>query len=130
MDSNLRQRAESLCGRRILVLGDVIADEYPLGLTSRVSREAPVLILKHQHRELRRGGLETLPTTYAPWGGSACWVCWERTPWAGRACDLLEEKGIDGSGVLRLPAVETTCKTRVPAGGVNTAMQQVIRIDR
>jgi rfaE bifunctional protein kinase chain/domain len=44
--------------------------------------------------------------------------------------DLLKKKGIDSGGVLCVPGVETTCKTRILAGGVNTAMQQVIRVDR
>ena len=131
MDSSLRERAEALRGRRVLVLGDIIADEYLLGLTSRVSREAPVLILKHQSRELKLGGAGNAANNVRDLGGEVRLLgVLGDDPLGGEVLEVLEERGIDASGVLRLPGVETTRKTRILAGGVNTAMQQVFRMDR
>jgi D-glycero-beta-D-manno-heptose-7-phosphate kinase len=44
-----------LRGRRILVLADLVADEFVYGRVERVSREAPVLILRHDATDLRLG---------------------------------------------------------------------------
>ncbi|MFQ5693268.1 MAG: bifunctional heptose 7-phosphate kinase/heptose 1-phosphate adenyltransferase [Nitrospinota bacterium] len=131
MGPDLRARAEALRGRRVLVLGDLIADEYLLGLTHRVSREAPVLILRHRSRELSLGGAGNAANNVRALGGEVVLLGWLGDDDLGReVLDLLEERGIDASGVLRLPGVETTRKTRILAGGVNTSMQQVIRVDR
>lgn len=131
MNPSLRARAGSLRGRRVLVLGDIIADEYLMGLTHRVSREAPVLILKHQSREVRLGGAGNAANNVRALGGEVRLLGVLGDDALGReVLDLLEERGIDASGALRLPGVATTCKTRILAGGVNTALQQVIRIDR
>jgi rfaE bifunctional protein kinase chain/domain len=112
-------------------LGDVIADEYLLGLTSRVSREAPVLILKRHSRELALGGAGNAANNVRALGGEVRLMGWVGDDaLGGEVLDLLKEKGIDASGVLRLPGIETTCKTRILAGGVNNSMQQVIRMDR
>ncbi|MCK4547923.1 MAG: hypothetical protein KAW17_10840, partial [Candidatus Eisenbacteria sp.] len=52
----LRDIVSHFSEKRVAVVGDLIADEYIIGDTERVSREAPVLILKYQRSEMRPGG--------------------------------------------------------------------------
>ena len=131
MDADLRGRAQAFGGRRILVLGDLIADEYLLGTTHRVSREAPVLILRHRSREVKLGGAGNAANNVRALGGEVSVLGLLGDDDAGReVLDLLQERGIDASGVVRLPEFETTVKMRILAGQTNTTMQQVIRIDR
>lgn len=131
MDADLRGRAQAFGGRRVLVLGDLIADEYLLGTTHRVSREAPVLILRHRSREVKLGGAGNAANNVRALGGEVSVLGLLGDDDAGReVLDLLQERGIDASGVVRLPEIETTVKMRILAGQTNTTMQQVIRIDR
>ncbi len=131
MDTDLRGRAQAFGGRRVLVLGDLIADEYLLGTTHRVSREAPVLILRHRSREVKLGGAGNAANNVRALGGEVSVLGLLGDDDAGReVLDLLQERGIDASGVVRLPEIETTVKMRILAGQTNTTMQQVIRIDR
>ena len=131
MDADLRSRAQAFGGRRVLVLGDLIADEYLLGTTHRVSREAPVLILRHRSREVKLGGAGNAANNVRALGGEVSVLGLLGDDDAGReVLDLLQERGIDASGVVRLPEIETTVKMRILAGQTNTTMQQVIRIDR
>ena len=131
MDADLRGRAQAFGGRRVLVLGDLIADEYLLGTAHRVSREAPVLILRRRSREVKLGGAGNAANNVRALGGEVSVLGLLGDDDAGReVSDLLREHGIDASGVERLPEIETTVKMRILAGQTNTAMQQVIRIDR
>src|SRR5258707_13480276 len=54
--SRLARIVESFSGKRIVVIGDAIADQFIYGEISRVSREAPVFILRHEHTETTPGG--------------------------------------------------------------------------
>ena len=115
----------------ITVLGDLVADEFIFGEISRVSREAPVLILKHRDRTVLPGGganaiynLADLRANVLPVG-----VVGEDEP--GRL--LLKgfrHKHIPVSGILKDKGYTTVTKTRILAGMAHTARQQVVRIDR
>jgi hypothetical protein len=74
-------------GRRLLVLADLVADEFVYGRVQRVSREAPVLILQYDSTDLRPGGGGPTPsTTSARWAASPCpWASWGETTTDG-AC--------------------------------------------
>src|SRR5437762_9740561 len=54
--ARLEQTLGRLSGRQVVVVGDLIADEYLYGKPARISREAPVLILRFTDREVRLGG--------------------------------------------------------------------------
>ncbi len=131
MSETLREWANALQGRRIIVLGDIIADEYLLGSAHRISREAPILILKHRNRELRLGGCGNAANNVRDLGGEVriIGILGKDDP-GEETLHLLKNQGIDTTGVLQLPEAETTIKTRILAGQSNTTMQQVIRIDR
>jgi rfaE bifunctional protein kinase chain/domain len=115
----------------ITVLGDLIADEFIYGEISRVSREAPVLILRHRERMVVPGGagnaiynLADLGVTVLPVG-----VIGDDEP--GRMLlRAFRQKHISVSGIRRIKGRETVTKTRVLAGMTHSSRQQVIRVDR
>jgi rfaE bifunctional protein kinase chain/domain len=115
----------------ITVLGDLIADEFIYGEISRVSREAPVLILRHRERTIVPGGagnavynLADLGVTVLPVG-----VIGDDEP--GRMLlHCFRQKHISVSGIRKIKGHTTVTKTRVLAGMTHSSRQQVIRVDR
>jgi D-glycero-beta-D-manno-heptose-7-phosphate kinase len=123
--------AESFPKITITVLGDLVADEFIFGEISRVSREAPVLILKHRERTVLPGGGANAIYNLADLGANVLpvGVLGEDEP--GRL--LLKgfrHKHIPVSGILKDKSYTTVTKTRILAGMTHTARQQVVRIDR
>src|SRR5437899_4176880 len=122
---------ESFSKLSITVLGDLIADEFIYGEISRVSREAPVLILRHRDRTVVPGGagnaiynLADLGVTVLPVG-----VVGDDEP--GRLLlRAFRHRRIPVSGVLKDKSYTTVTKTRIIAGFAHTAGQQVVRLDR
>src|SRR5881397_2089498 len=127
----LKKIVESFPKVTITVVGDLVADEFVFGEISRVSREAPVLILKHRERSVVPGGganaiynLAELEVNVLPVG-----VIGDDEP--GRL--LLKQfrhKRIPVSGVLKDKSYTTVTKTRILAGMTHTSRQQVVRVDR
>jgi rfaE bifunctional protein kinase chain/domain len=131
MVKRLLQVVEHFARQRIVVLGDLVADEYIMGLTSRISREAPVLILKFDSRHILLGGAANTVHNIWSLGGEVFPIGLVGDDEPGRTLKtLLQEHGIDTSGVLIMNQGHTSTKTRILAGGQNTIRQQVIRIDR
>lgn len=117
-------------GKRVVVLGDLMLDEYVYGATTRISREAPVLILKHERTQSLPGGGANPVSNIASLGGVALPVGVLGLDRAGETLlEIFKAKGVDSSGVLTQAGRVTPVKMRVLAGGHNTARQQVIRID-
>jgi rfaE bifunctional protein kinase chain/domain len=115
---------------RIVVLGDLMLDEYVFGATTRISREAPVLILKHERTLSLPGGGANPVSNIASLGATALPVGVLGTDRAGETLrDLFKEKGVDDGGIVAEPGRVSPVKVRVLAGDHNTARQQVIRID-
>lgn len=115
----------------IVVLGDFVMDEFVSGEISRVSREAPVLILRHRRTELVPGGGANAINNLADLGARVLPVGAVGDDAAGRALiDYFRHKRIDTSGILRVPGWTTTTKTRFLAGWTHTSAQQVLRVDR
>jgi D-glycero-beta-D-manno-heptose-7-phosphate kinase len=116
--------------QHILVFGDLIADEFVYGRVARVSREAPVLILEYDSTEIVPGGAGNAASNAAALGGVV-------TLLALAGCDLTGQRllaslppGIDGTRIVRADDYQTPIKTRILAGGIHSAKQQVVRIDR
>ena len=117
-------------GRRVAVFGDLIVDEFIYGEIARVSREAPVLILNYNATEIVPGGAGNAASNVAALGGAAVIVgVAGRDEQGRRLLDALERR-TDLSGVIRPAAHVTPTKTRILAGGIHSAKQQVVRIDR
>lgn len=122
---------EDFSNLTITVLGDLIADEFIYGEIARVSREAPVLILRHRERTVVPGGagnaiynLADLGVTVLPVG-----VIGDDEP--GRMLlHSFRQKHISVSGIRRIKGRNTVTKTRVLAGMTHSPRQQVIRVDR
>lgn len=115
---------------RILVVGDSIADQFIYGAIDRVSREAPVFILKHEHTETVPGGAANCALNLASLGAQVSLVSVAGDDAAGRALvENLKAAGVDCGGLLTSPKLQTTTKVRILAGQLHSTRQQVIRID-
>jgi len=127
----LKKIVESFPKVTITVVGDLVADEFVFGEISRVSREAPVLILKHRERSVVPGGGANAIYNLAELGVNVLPVGVIGDDEPGRL--LLRQfrhKRIPVSGVLKDKQYTTVTKTRILAGMTHTARQQVVRLDR
>jgi rfaE bifunctional protein kinase chain/domain len=127
----LRRIVESFAKVSVLVIADLIADEFIAGEIARVSREAPVLILRHRDRTLVPGGGANAIMNLAALGVTALPVGMVGDDEAGRALvQIFRKNKISVSGISRLKGHVTTTKTRVLAYQAHSSRQQVVRIDR
>ena len=115
----------------ILVLADFVADEFVFGEISRVSREAPVLILRRREMHIWPGGGANAVNNLADLGARVHPVATLGDDAAGDALgEYFRKKGVDVSGFVRTSRWTTPAKTRFLAGWPHTAQQQVLRVDR
>ena len=127
----LRQLVEGMRGQRLLVLGDMLADEQLVGRPTTVAREAPVLVLEEVERTILPGGATNVAANAAALGAAVgvCGVLGDDV-----MGELLRERlcaaGIDVSGLVVDAARPTTTKTRIWAGGVQQVQQLLLRVDR
>jgi rfaE bifunctional protein kinase chain/domain len=127
----LRRIVESFPKVSVLVMADLIADEFISGEIARVSREAPVLILKHRDRMLVPGGGANSVMNLAALGVTALPVGLVGDDEPGRALlQIFRKNKISVSGISKLKGHVTTTKTRVLAYTAHSSRQQVVRIDR
>lgn len=117
--------------KKILVLGDFILDEYVYGETERISREAPVLILRYNNSTYLAGGganpvmnLKDLGAVPIPIS-----VCGNDVH-SKIMINLLKSKKINLDTIIRDKNFNVPVKTRIMAGSVHTVKQQIVRIDR
>ena len=117
--------------KRVVVLGDLVADEYVLGHANRISREAPVLILGWQDRYVALGGATNTAHNICALGGKVQVVgVVGADPLGEELRSSLLEAGIGQEHVLVDPSRPTTAKTRILAGGDQAVKQQLVRIDK
>jgi rfaE bifunctional protein kinase chain/domain len=120
-----------LRGRRIVIVGDLIADEYLYGKPARISREAPVLILRFTEREVRLGGGANAAHNVRALGAHAVPVGVVGDDGAAaELATLFDRAGISTEGLVRAAGRRTPVKTRIMAGGYESTRQQVVRLDR
>lgn len=116
--------------QRTLVVGDVAADEFLYGRVARVSREAPVLILEYDTTLVVAGSAGNAANNVAALGGRVqLFGCLGRDE-AGERLVASFLPGVDTRALVKLTDYATPTKTRVLAGGIHSAKQQVVRIDR
>lgn len=129
-----KNRLETLVKRfrrvRLTVAGDLVADEFIYGRIDRVSREAPVLILQYDSTEIVPGGAGNAAHNAGALGARVRVVGVVGRDDAGRRLVRVLARAADVSGVVRAKGLVTPVKTRILAGGVHSAKQQVVRIDR
>jgi rfaE bifunctional protein kinase chain/domain len=127
----LKKIVEAFPKTTVTVLGDLVADEFVYGEISRVSREAPVLILKHRERTLVPGGGANAVCNLADLGVNVLPVGVIGDDEPGRLLiKAFRHKHIPVSGVLKDKGHTTVTKTRILAGMTHSARQQVVRVDR
>ena len=121
---------ERFAGKQVVVLGDFVADAFQFGDITRVSREAPVLILKHRETQIVPGGGANAANNFAALGAKVLPVTAVGDDAAGdRLVAVFREKKVDVSGIVRVKGWTTPTKTRFLAGWAHTVGQQVLRVD-
>ncbi len=113
----------------LLVVGDFLLDEFVLGEISRVSREAPVLILKYNDSDFRPGGAANTAANAADLGARVIALGYVgRDKWSEHLIDCWPA-GVDSERLYRSPQLQTTRKSRILAGSFQSFRQQVVRLD-
>src|SRR6516162_1218573 len=111
---------DGFSSRRVLIVGDLIADEFIYGEVARVSREAPVLILKYDATEIVAGGAGNAANNVAALGGRARLAGVVGLDPEGQRLLKSFERGVDHTPVIRSKRYRTPIKTRILAGGVSS----------
>jgi rfaE bifunctional protein kinase chain/domain len=128
------QAVARLAGHRVLVVGDLVLDEYLTGRPARISREAPVMVLDVLRQEERAGSAGNPAANIVALGSQATLVGALGRDAAGeRLEDHLRRLGAEGRGLIHLPECATATKTRILAQGFTGGLhglQQVLRLDR
>src|SRR5258705_5059599 len=122
---------EQFRSRRIGVVGDFLLDQYIIGTSARVSREAPIVVVDYQDTVYHPGGAANAAQNVTALGGTARAV---GVVGDDREADalvrLLDARGVDVSHLMRDAAAATSTKLRILAGEMNAQKQQVARVDR
>ncbi len=128
---SLASLVENFSDKQVVVLGDLIADVFVQGEISRVSREAPVMILSHRSTDVVPGGAANAVHNL--------WALGARPLPAGivgddaegrQLTEFFDSRGIDTGGIRTIAGYRTPTKTRILAGATHAYRQQVLRIDR
>src|SRR3984957_2949590 len=115
----------------ICVVGDFVLDEFVSGEISRVSREAPVLILRHRHQEFYPGGAANAVNNLVDLGARVLPVGVVGDDEGGRTLlEYFRRKQVNVGSLVRSNGWVTPTKTRYLAGWTHTTEQQVLRVDR
>ncbi len=131
MKQRLNQLVNRLTGQNIMIVGDMVADVYLEGKISRISREAPVLILEYMEEVVVPGGAANAVHNAATLGGKVFAVGMIGSDQAGQQLTtILNSKKVNTEGFITDQERPTTTKTRIMAGGLATVRQQVVRIDK
>jgi rfaE bifunctional protein kinase chain/domain len=127
----LKKIVEAFPQVTVTALVDLVADEFVFGEISRVSREAPVLILKHRERTVVPGGGGNAVYNLAALGVNVLPVGVVGDDEPGRLLlQCFRHKKIPTTGIVKVKGYPTTTKTRILAGMTHTSRQQVVRVDR
>ena len=128
--NSLIEIVRGFADRRLVVIGDAIADQFVYGNISRVSREAPVFILRHEQTETVPGGAANCAMNLAALGARVSLIAAVGKDEAGTELRRkLLSAGVDVDGVIVSEKIQTTTKVRILGGHAHSNKQQVIRID-
>ena len=126
----LGEIVERFQGKRIVVLGDFVADSFQYGEITRVSREAPVLILRHRETRILPGGAANATNNFAALGARVVPITAIGEDSAGDwLLQTFRDLNVDVSGIIRIKGGTTPTKTRFIAGWAHTVGHQVLRVD-
>ena len=129
--ARLLATVRAFTGRTLVVIGDLINDEYLFGKPGRISREAPVLILRFTEREVLLGGCANAAHNVHALGARVIPIgVIGRDPAGEELLSLFRATGIPTDGIVTEAGRTTPVKTRIMAGGYQATRQQVVRLDR
>lgn len=121
---------ESFPLKNIIIIGDLIADQFLQGSIARVSREAPVFVLRHDETVTLPGGAANSAVNIASLGARATLIGLVGGDSIGDALTRkLAELKVGNDLIIRADEIKTTAKVRVVAGQRHAPRQQVVRID-
>ncbi len=131
MSKQLIQIVDRFQGRKIVVVGDLIADEFLYGQIARVSREAPVLVLEYRDLVRVPGGAANAANNLLDLDAKVtiAGMVGQDEPGTDMV-SRLRLKGADVRPVRKSRSYFTPVKTRILAGAHHSAPQQVVRVDR
>ncbi len=129
--SRLRFLIEAFKGRRVLVIGDMVADQYLIGRPTRISREAPVLILELDEERTIPGGATNVAVNARSLAAEVflAGVVGSDVP-GENLRRAIHELGMHSEGLFTDPTRPTSTKTRIMAGSPQIVQQHIVRIDR
>jgi rfaE bifunctional protein kinase chain/domain len=129
--NNLQAIIQRFAGKRVLVIGDMVADEYLVGRPTRISREAPVLILELYEERTVPGGAANVAVNARTLGAEVflAGVVGDDAPGL-QLRRAVEDLGMHQEGLVTHPARPTSTKTRIMAGSPQIVQQHIVRIDR
>lgn len=126
----LKQLIDNFKGRKIVVLADMVADVFIYAEISRVSREAPVLILSQREKKVVPGGGANAVHNLSTLGAKPLPVGIVGDDLIGlQLIEYFSSRGIDTTGIMKLRSYQTPTKTRILAGTAHSHQQQVLRLD-
>jgi rfaE bifunctional protein kinase chain/domain len=127
----LQTLLSSFARRRILVIGDMVADEYLIGNPTRISREAPVLILDLLEERTIPGGATNVGVNARTLGADVLLAGVVGADLPGqRLRDAIAELGMNQDGLITDMSRPTSTKTRILAGSSQVVHQHIVRVDR
>lgn len=127
----LHSLISSFVGKRVLVIGDMVADEYLIGRPTRIAREAPVLILELDEERTIPGGASNVAVNASTLGARVflAGVVGNDLP-GQRLRQAVSELGMNQDGLVTDAERPTSTKTRILAGSPQIVQQHIVRIDR
>ena len=127
----LRAVVDGFSACTVIVVGDLLVDEYLFGRPGRISREAPVLILRFTEREVMLGGAANAAHNVHALGAQVIPIGVTGRDAAGdELLSLFQTVAIPTDGIVSEVGRRTPMKTRIMAGGYQATRQQIVRLDR
>jgi rfaE bifunctional protein kinase chain/domain len=129
--ARLRSLIKSFKAKRVLVIGDMVADEYLIGRPARISREAPVLILELDEERTIPGGAANVAVNSRSLGAEVflTGVVGDDLP-GQKLRQAIDELHMHQEGVFADATRPTSTKTRIMAGSTQLVRQHIVRVDR
>jgi D-glycero-beta-D-manno-heptose-7-phosphate kinase len=126
----LLQLTAAMSGKLVVVYGDIVADRFIYGTPKRISREAPVLILRQYRDDVLLGGAGNAMNNILSLGGLPMPVSVVGNDAEGRALiEKLTAQGVECGGILRVDRYKTPTKVRILGGMPHSTRQQIVRYD-
>ncbi len=130
-DKRISELVKGFAGKRLLVVGDMVADEYLIGNPTRISREAPVLILELNEERTMPGGATNVAVNARSLGAEVFLTGVVGDDLPGRKLrQSISEMEMHQEGLITDMSRPTSTKTRIMAGSAQIVRQHIVRVDR